>query len=182
MSGIHSGRVGIGEILTDLVIEPPETTDGAALWRLAKDSRQLDVNSSYAYLLWCRDFRDTSVVARVGGEVHGFVTGYLRPDDQQTVLVWQVAVDAALRGRGVAGKLLDSLLNRLTERGVRYLETTVTADNAPSNKLFRSLAARWGASCERSELFTVNEFPDGHDSEFLYRIGPLAPIRHTALV
>jgi L-2,4-diaminobutyric acid acetyltransferase len=182
MFGTHKDRTGVGDTAADLVIESPEVADGAALWRIARDSRQLDVNSSYAYLLWCRDFRDTSLVARVGGEVVGFVTGYLRPDDSETVLVWQVAVDAAQRGRGVAGKLLNTLLNRLTERDVRYLETTVTADNAPSNQLFRSLAQHRGAPCHRSELFTVNEFPDGHDPEFLYRIGPLEPIRDTLLV
>lgn len=182
MSGTRKDRVVIDGTPAELVIESPESSDGAALWRLARDSRQLDVNSSYAYLLWCRDFRDTSVVARVGEEVVGFITGYLRPDDPTTLLVWQVAVDERMRGQGVAGKLLDALLDRQTAREVTHLETTVTADNIASNKMFRSLATRWQAPCHRSELFTTNEFPDNHDPEFLYRIGPLAPIRRDALV
>src|SRR2546430_1752292 len=108
------------------LIEPPTKADGAALWRIARDSRKLDLNSPYVYLLWCRDFADTSVVAKMDGEPVGFVTGYRRPTAPETALVWQVAVDASQRGRGLAGKLLDELFTRLTRRGVRYLETTIT--------------------------------------------------------
>ncbi len=54
--------------------------DGAAIWRIARDSKVLDLNSSYSYLLWCRDFAATSAVARgENGEPIAFVTGYLRP-------------------------------------------------------------------------------------------------------
>ncbi|MFD5542176.1 diaminobutyrate acetyltransferase, partial [Streptomyces sp. NPDC127079] len=38
----------------DLIVDRPSVTDGAALWRIAKDSGNLDLNSSYSYLLWCR--------------------------------------------------------------------------------------------------------------------------------
>lgn len=156
-------------------IEAPDIADGAALWRIARDSEKLDLNSPYSYLLWCRDFHRTSVVARVGGDPVGFVTGCLRPDSEDTLFVWQVAVDAAQRGRGLAGTLLDSLLTRLVDHGVRFLETTVTPDNAASNRMFRSLAERWSVHCERTELFASGEFPDGHEAEFLYRLGPFRP-------
>jgi L-2,4-diaminobutyric acid acetyltransferase len=159
----------------DLSIEAPLLPDGAALWRIAADSGTLDLNSSYSYLLWCRDFADTSVVARFDGSVVGFVTGYLRPTALNTLMVWQVAVDSSHRGRGLAALLLDGLLDRLVPMGVRYLETTVTADNTASNRLFQSLATRWSAEIERTELFTAADFPDGHDTEFCYRIGPLSP-------
>jgi L-2,4-diaminobutyric acid acetyltransferase len=158
----------------DLSIEAPLLPDGAALWRIAADSGALDLNSSYAYLLWCRDFADTSVVARFRDDVVGFVTGYLRPTALNTLMVWQVAVDSAHRGRGLAALLLDGLLDRLVPMGVRYLETTVTADNTASNRMFESLANRWSADVERSELFSAADFPDGHDAEFCYRIGPFA--------
>lgn len=156
----------------DLRIEPPTVPDGAALWRIARDSGDLDLNSSYAYLLWCRDFADTSVVARQDGAPIGFVTGYLRPTSSQTLMVWQVAVDAVHRGKGIAARLLDALLDRLVPLGVRYLETTVTADNTASNRLFTALAARRSAVIDRAELFGAADFPDGHDAEFRYRIGP----------
>ena len=52
------------EMPEGLRIDRPHVVDGAALWRIAKDSGNLDLNSSYSYLLWCRDFAGTSAVAR----------------------------------------------------------------------------------------------------------------------
>lgn len=158
---------------SDVVVEAPTVPDGAALWRIARDSGALDLNSSYAYLLWCRDFADTSVVARHHGDVIGFVTGYRRPTSPDTLMVWQVAVDQAHRGKGVAGRLLDGLLDRLVPLGVRYLETTITATNTASDRMFRALAARRSAGTDRTALFGSADFPDGHEAEFRYRIGPL---------
>lgn len=98
-------------------IDRPGVADGAALWRIAGDSGTLDLNSSYSYLLWCRDFADTSVVARdESGEPVGFVTGYVRPERPDTLLVWQVAVDEAHRGLGLAAALLDGLTARVARR------------------------------------------------------------------
>lgn len=178
MSEMRADRADDGTAsITDVLVEPPEVGDGAALWRIARDSKTLDLNSSYAYLLWCRDFRDTSVVLRVDGAVAGYVTGYRRPNQPDTLVVWQVAIDGAQRGAGRASQLLDALVERLRPSGVRYLETTVTAANEPSNRTFTGLAKRWNADCERTELFTADDFPDGHESEFLYRIGPFDSIR-----
>ena len=161
----------------DLHIDRPTVADGAALWRIAKDSNALDLNSSYSYLLWCRDFAGTSAVVRdERGEPVGFVTGYVPPDRPGTLLVWQVAVDAAQRGRGLAARLLDGLTERVAdEYGVTAIETTITPGNTASERLFTSYAERHGAPVERTVLFETADFPDGpHDPEVLYRIGPLS--------
>ncbi|GAA2968816.1 diaminobutyrate acetyltransferase [Actinokineospora diospyrosa] len=160
----------------DAVITEPSTEDGSELWRIARDSRSLDLNSSYAYLLWCRDFADTSAVALVDGRPVGFVIGFVRPAAPDTVVVWQIAVDGGQRGKGLAAKLLDHLLDRLAPRGVRHLETTITADNAASIALFSALGRRRGAPVRRADLFAADHFPDEHAAEDLYRIGPLAPV------
>ncbi|MFJ9667175.1 diaminobutyrate acetyltransferase [Streptomyces sp. NPDC101219] len=160
----------------DLQIDRPTVADGAVLWRIARDSKVLDLNSSYSYLLWCRDFAATSAVARdESGEPIGFVTGYVRPDSPHTLLVWQVAVDGAHRGRGLAAAMLDSLAARTAaERGVTTVETTITPGNTASERLFTAFAGRHGAGLEREVLFEAGQFPDGpHDPEVLYRIGPL---------
>ncbi|MEU9733580.1 diaminobutyrate acetyltransferase [Streptomyces sp. NPDC048002] len=160
----------------DLHIDRPNVSDGAALWRIAKDSEALDLNSSYSYLLWCRDFAGTSAVARdEHGEPVGFVTGYVRPDRPHTLLVWQVAVDDAHRGRGIAAALLDGLVARVGDAyGVTHVETTVSPGNTASERLFASFAERHGAALEREVLFDTGQFPDGpHDPEVLHRIGPL---------
>ncbi|MFF1642252.1 diaminobutyrate acetyltransferase [Streptomyces sp. NPDC058246] len=167
------------EMPDGLRIDRPEVADGAALWRIAKDSGNLDLNSSYSYLLWCRDFAGTSAVARdAAGAPVGFVTGYVRPERPGTLLVWQVAVDSTYRGRGLAAALLDGLTARVAKEsghGLSTVETTITPGNTASERLFTSYARRHGASVEREVLFRTEQFPDGpHDAEVLYRIGPLS--------
>ncbi|PJE98389.1 diaminobutyrate acetyltransferase [Streptomyces carminius] len=159
-----------------LRLDVPRVEDGAAIWRLARDSRTLDLNSSYSYLLWCRDFAATSVVARDGaGEPVGFITGYIRPQRPRILVVWQVAVDQGQRGRGLAAAMLDGLTARVAgELGITGIETTITPDNTASNRLFTSYARRHGAPVRREVLFDDVLFPeDGHEPEVLYRIGPL---------
>lgn len=165
-----------------LKLDVPRLEDGAALWRIARDSQALDLNSSYSYLLWCRDHATTSIVARdANAEPVGFITGYLRPQDPRTLLVWQVAVDHGQRGRGLAAAMLDGLAVRTgAELGVEVIETTVTPDNVPSNRLFTAFAERHSAAVRREVLFDTGAFPEsGHEPEVLYRIGPL-PVLTTA--
>ncbi|NLU67457.1 diaminobutyrate acetyltransferase [Streptomyces sp. HNM0574] len=162
-----------------LKLDTPRIEDGAAIWRIARDSGTLDLNSSYSYLLWCRDFAATSVVARgADSEPVGFITGYVRPQQPRTLLVWQVAVDAAARGRGLAAAMLDGLTARVAEEaGVDRVETTVTPDNVASNRLFTSYAQRHDAAAEKEVLFDGEVFPEaGHEPEVLYRIGPVAAL------
>ncbi|MBE1596128.1 MULTISPECIES: diaminobutyrate acetyltransferase [Streptomyces] len=165
------------KIAEGIRIDRPSVVDGAALWRIAGDSGALDLNSSYSYLLWCRDFADTSVVARDdSGEPVGFVTGYVRPERPDTLLVWQVAVDEAHRGLGLAAALLDGLTERVARRHpLTTVETTITPGNTASERLFAGYAARHGADIERTVLFEAGDFPDGpHPPEMLHRIGPLS--------
>lgn len=177
MSGKHRAAQDGGEKVTagGIEIEQPTKADGADLWRIARDSRKLDLNSSYAYVLWCADFADTSVVARIDGKAVGFVIGYRKQSDPGTAVVWQVAVDDSARGRGVAGGLLDNLYRRLHANGVRFLETTITPGNEASIALFGAFAKRWSADLERRDHFAATDFPDDHEPEDLYRIGPLVP-------
>lgn len=144
------------------------------MWTLAKDSQVLDLNTSYAYLLWCRDFAETSVLATIEGEPAGFVSGYLRPTRPDTLMIWQVAVDANFRGHRLAARMLDELAERT---GAARLETTITDDNAASHALFTGFAERHGAKVERTALFTPELYPDGHDTEYLYEIAPLQSVQ-----
>nr|WP_081512710.1 diaminobutyrate acetyltransferase [Nocardia donostiensis] len=176
-----------------VVLRQPRIADGTRIWEIAKDSQVLDVNSSYAYLLWCRDFAASSVVAEVDGKVVGFVTGYLRPESPSTLFVWQVAVDDDQRGRGLGVAMLDHLVGSLAASvdneeadnkevenetplgsGVRELETTVSPDNTASVAMFASLARRRGAQMTKSSLFEPDMFPDSHAAEDLYHIAPIA--------
>jgi L-2,4-diaminobutyric acid acetyltransferase len=147
------------------------------MWRLARDSAVLDLNSRYAYLLLARDFAATSVVARAGTRVVGFVTGYRRPAEPSTLLVWQVAVDAAARGQGLAARMLDALFDAVAD--VDHVETTITPDNEASIALFIGFARRRGVPVRVAELFGTELLSgDGigdHEPEHRYRIGPIRP-------
>lgn len=152
-------------------LRQPSVEDGGAMWRVARDSQTLDLNTSYAYLLWARDFAATSVVADKAGDVVGFVSGYIRPDAPHTLMVWQVAVDADQRGHGLAGRMLAHLAE--TVPGVTMLETTITDDNEASRALFARFARTRDAQHQELDLFLREHFPDeGHDPEVLHRIGP----------
>jgi L-2,4-diaminobutyric acid acetyltransferase len=156
---------------TAVSVDHPEAADGVACWRLAAESQVLDVNSRYAYLLWCRDFTATSVVARTAGTVVGFITGYRRPDRPETLMVWQVAVGEQVRGLGVGGAMLDALFERVPD--VDHLETTITPDNAASVALFSAFARRRDAPLIRNILFGSEVLGADHEPEILFRIGPI---------
>lgn len=172
-ASLESGREPRRDALS---IRSAQMADGAAVWRLVRESRVLDVNSSYAYLLFLDRFGDTSVVAEEGGRIVGFVTGFRPPRDPEVIFVWQVAVDASMRGRGLARRMLDALARLEGCRGVRFLETTVTPGNAPSRALFASFARSRDAEHSVSPYIEAAMFPEpGHEDEELHRIGPFEP-------
>lgn len=161
--------------LEPIAIRTVEVEDGAAIWQLVRDTRVLDLNSPYSYLLLCRKFGDTCLVAESAGRVVGFVTAFRPPDAPDTVFVWQVGVAAQARGHGVARRLLEALVQLPACRDAEWLETTVTPDNEASEALFASFANCLGADHDVTPYFDRNLFPgDDHEAERLHRIGPLS--------
>ncbi|EOM76432.1 acetyltransferase [Rhodococcus rhodnii LMG 5362] len=148
----------------------PQISDGVRLWEIARDTEVLDLNSSYAYVLWCRDFADTSIVATVDDRPVGFVTGYRRQSAPDTLMVWQVAVDSEQRGRRIAGRMLHALLDDVATAGIDRLETTISPDNTASIALFTGVARDRDRTITRQDLFSPNDFPEGHEAEDLYSI------------
>ncbi|MDL9939007.1 diaminobutyrate acetyltransferase [Gordonia sp. ABSL1-1] len=151
----------------------PTTDDGIRLWEIASDSKVLDVNSSYSYVLWCHDFASTSIVAEVDSRTVGFVTGYRRPDDPAILMVWQVAVDDTYRGHRIAATMLHRLLDRTAHDGVIAMNTTISPDNVASQRLFESVATARGLRFTRRDLFPADAFPDAHQPEDLYLLEPV---------
>jgi L-2,4-diaminobutyric acid acetyltransferase len=159
-----------------LVLRAPAITDAADIWRLARDSGSLDLNSPYAYLLVCSDFAATSVVAEDESGLAGYVAGYRPPADPACAFVWQVAVAERARGQGLGRRLLTATLGRPGNAGSRCLTATVTPDNEASLRLFRGLAGALGVPCEEHERFPLDVFPPeagAHRPEVELRIGPL---------
>jgi len=149
----------------------PTPEDGATMWRIARDSGALDLNSPYAYLMWAGQFADSSILAEVDGKPAGFLTGFHPPGRERVLFVWQVAVDASSRGLGLASRMLDELVERT---GAAAVEATVTPSNRASRRLFRSLAERHDCACEVAPCLEPGHFPEpGHEAEQLFHIGPI---------
>ena len=93
------------------------------MFRIVEESKVLDVNSPYSYLMWSKFFSNTSIVAETeDGEIIGFVSGFIQPEAPDTFFVWQVAVDSTYRGNGLATKLIHRILSQLKEtEDVKYL-------------------------------------------------------------
>lgn len=158
-----------------ITVRPPRPDDGREMWRIARDSGALDLNSPYAYVLAGDHFAGTSVVADAGdGELAGFVTAYVPPDEPELVFVWQVAVDHAHRGSGLGRRLLHAVIDKATGRGVRGMSATVTPSNEASRRLFRSVARDRGATYREDPHYTGQLFPgEGHEPENRLVISPL---------
>ena len=152
----------------------PGTADGASLHQLIQACPPLDLNAPYAYLLLCAHHARTCVIAESAAGITGFVSAYCLPEAPHTIFVWQVAVAPVARGRGLALRMLQHLLQRPVLGGCSWLETTVTPSNQASRRVFDRLARQLGARCEESVFFLREHFGDeGHEPEMLIRMGPL---------
>ncbi|MCX4188478.1 diaminobutyrate acetyltransferase [Methylophaga sp. OBS4] len=156
-----------------ITLRVPTAEDGAAVYELIAQCPPLDTNSMYCNLLQCSHFADTSVVAELDEAVVGFISAYLQPGTSDTVFIWQVAVGEKARGQGLASRMLREILARPACQQVRFIETTITADNRASWALFESLANKLGAELNRSVMFDKHQHFNGdHETEMLVRIGP----------
>ncbi|HEY9163017.1 MAG TPA: diaminobutyrate acetyltransferase [Magnetovibrio sp.] len=152
--------------------------EGALLWQLARDSKGVDLNSPYAYMMTCRNFASTSVVAEVFGMPAGFVIGHRVPGRANTLFVWQVAVLPEFRGLGIGRRLLEGLIERPGCAGVRKLEATVTPSNSASKALFDGFARSLGAMLKIQPGFGADDFPKDKqcEAENLFTIEPIRAI------
>ncbi len=154
------------------LIRPPVADDGYPIYTLIKNSPPLDLNSAYLYLLQSTYFSQTCAVAEVNEAVAGFLSGFIKPTAPDTFFLWQVAVGENLRGQGMARKLLNWILEQPACREVRYLETTITPDNAASWALFQAFARDRQAPLNDEVLFSKQQLGGSHEPEVLVRIGP----------
>lgn len=149
----------------NITIRPPCLNDGAAISRLVKESQTLDVNSSYLYFLLSDHFSQTCAIAEVDKRAVGFVTAYRLPQDPKVLFVWQVAVDSAMRGQGLALRLLQSLVTRDWFKQIREVQCTISPSNQASNALFVKWANTLGAELQITDYLTTDHLGDGHEAE-----------------
>lgn len=152
-------------------LRKPSAEDGARIWELIQACKPLDENSMYCNLIQCHHFRDTCILAELKGGVVGWISGYIRPDDPETLFVWQVAVSEKARGAGVGRLMLRGLLAREDCAGINRIQTTITRDNEASWALFRRFARHTGGRFDSMAYFTQSlHFKGQHDSEYMVTI------------
>lgn len=152
----------------------PRLEDGPDVSHLISKCPPLDQNSAYCNLLQCLHFASTSVAVRRNGELVGFVSGYLIPDQPDSLFIWQVAVCSSTRGFGLATQMINHILGREHCQAVNYIQTTITEANKASWSLFNRIAAGHSTLLTKTLLFERDKhFVGNHDSEVLATIGPL---------
>lgn len=156
-----------------LRLREPVLDDGKSVHELIRHCPPLDVNSSYNYFLLCSHFSETCVVGEKDGNILAFLSAYRLPKAPETLFVWQMAVDASLRGLGMAGRLLEEVLARPACEGVRFIETTVSPSNQASRSVFERFAQKRQLGWHEETFLTEEQFGgENHESEVLFRIGP----------
>jgi L-2,4-diaminobutyric acid acetyltransferase len=154
-----------------LFISTPSKKTGLEIHELINRSKPLDLNSSYLYFIQSHYFSKTCAIATYAKEVVGFVSGFISPLNHNTLFIWQVAIDQDFRGRGLALKLIQFILQQ--NNAIEFIETTVTQSNESSLRLFNKLSETLNTQIKR-EIFLDQQqhFLNQHDSEYLFRIGP----------
>lgn len=156
----------------NLIFRQPSLEDGLAIYQLVKASPPLDVNSSYLYFLQASHFADTCVVVEHNQLIVGFLSGYYRPDEPQSLFVWQVAVAESMRGKGLAKRMLQALLAHQKDRqAVTAICCTISPSNKASQALFKSLAQQYNLDLNVTEFIKEAHFgAEGHEAEELYTL------------
>ncbi|MCA9033854.1 MAG: diaminobutyrate acetyltransferase [Planctomycetaceae bacterium] len=171
-------------MVSDHSFEPhvrrPCVDDASEMWRVVAESGVLDCNSPYLYLLLCRHFRETCLVAEHGNQIVGFVSGYRLPEAGNTLFVWQIGVSPSAQRRGVASRLLHHLVQQCRQSCLEFVEATVSPSNTASRRLFHSLARTLNVPLTETTGFEQKHFPvpsdanaTPHEAEPLLRLGPL---------
>lgn len=154
----------------------PTPADAPSIHRLVGESGVLDENSLYLYLLLCRDFAATCLIAEIDTRVVAFVTAYCPPDRENSLFVWQIGVHADARRQGLGLRLLIALTERVAFAEEFFVEATIADANVASTRLFAKLAEHYSTEFAHlpTEGFTKEDFgTSGHEPEPLVRIGPI---------
>ncbi len=146
--------------------------DVPEVYRLLVANRPyVGLNSRYTYFLLAKDFSETCFVAEHENKVVAFSSGYVPPQRKDTFFNWEIVVQKEYRGNGLQ-KLL--LLHQIKMADAKYFEGTINPSNDVSRKNYIQLSELLNAKYEEKIFLTVEDFEnDGHETEILFRIGPM---------
>ncbi|AXX95678.1 diaminobutyrate acetyltransferase [Arcobacter ellisii] len=159
---------------SSFLLRKPDKNDSKEIFQLIKSVGTLDLNSQYLYLLQTTHFQNTCSVAIYNEKIVGFVSGYIIPDDKETLFIWQVAISNEVRGQNLAMKIILDIFNKNnTSNNIKYILSTVSPSNKASQRVFEKIAIKLNTKIENKTLFSIDDFFDAHEEEIQYLIGPI---------
>lgn len=159
---------------SSILFRKPQKNDAKEIVNLIKTGGTLDINSEYLYLLQSTHFNETCSVATYEDEIIGFVSGYLVPNEEEKLFIWQVAVSSKFRGQNLAMQIIMDIFNRNNSiKEIKYILSTVSPSNESSQKVFEKIAKHFDTKIENKTLFSLDDFIDAHEIEVQYLIGPI---------
>jgi L-2,4-diaminobutyric acid acetyltransferase len=150
----------------------PEKKYAKQIYKLVQSTKILDLNSEYLYLLQTTHFRDYCSIALHKEKVVGFVSGYCLPNRDDSLFIWQVAVDDNFRGKGLAKNLMIDILSREENLSLKYIHTTISPSNKSSIKAFERFANELETNIVLQDFIEKDDFINQHEEEVLSEIGP----------
>ncbi|MFD2646263.1 GNAT family N-acetyltransferase [Devosia albogilva] len=145
--------------------------DNDQIWSLTRSMPLLEEHSPRSIRLQATHFAGTSAVAERGGEVLGWATGYVLPEQTDTLFLWQVCVSDDAQGDHLGSRLVVDVLSRPACDRVTTLQCTIRHDDEPSWDLFTSIARRLKAQMRQIEPFDRRQQSSGL-TEYSVSIGP----------
>ena len=148
-------------------ITSPSKKDGSAVAKLIERCPPLDLNSTYHYLIQSHYFSKTCSIAFDNKKIVAFVSGFINPSRNNSLFIWQVAIDEDYRGKELGIELIEFILKQN-----KNIDSTET--NSASRRMFQKICEKYQIKLSEQTLFDKEQdFFKEHDSEILIKIGPL---------
>jgi L-2,4-diaminobutyric acid acetyltransferase len=164
---------------SSILFRIPQKKDAKRIVDLIKRGGTLDLNSEYLYLLQTTHFNETCCVAVCEDEIIGFVSGYLVPNEEEKLFIWQVAVSSKFRGQNLAKQIIMDIFNRNNlKKQIKYILSTVSPSNKSSQRVFEKVSIDFDTDIKSKTLFSLNDFIDAHEEEVQYLIGPITQTKN----
>ena len=162
--------------MSEIKFREPTVKDASSILSLIKECKPLDENSLYLYVLLCHQFKKTCVVAEHDSKIVGFISTFVSPENQDTLFVWQAAVDKSFRNCGIAQTLITEALSQAGPF-IRNVTATVTPSNSSSLQFLQNFANSLHAELSVNPLFSSALLGSNHEPEDLVTIGPIPQVK-----
>lgn len=108
--------------------------EASIIHTLAAMCPPLDVHTPYTYWVISRFFGHISFIAELNGKPIGFITSV---DNGSELLIWQIGIISAERGKGFSYYLIDKVVSIARERNLKII-VSIDETNINSNAAFQA--------------------------------------------